>query len=109
MADGTDIYDLYRKSNDVALKEQDRYGETVIDGETRRYKRGATVREFTPWMVNILGENHPALDKMILGDDFVADWLNNATTRTDLNIPTTVQAWAMCTDKASVDAGTYVL
>lgn len=62
MAAGTDIYDLYRKSNDVALQKQERYGETIIDGEVRKYKRGATIRDFTPWMASILGENHPALD-----------------------------------------------
>lgn len=108
LAAGTDIYDLYRKSNDVAATEQMTYGETIIDGEKRTYKRGATVRDFTPWMAQILGENHPALDKVILGD-FVADWFNDNTTRADLNIPTTVQTWEMCTSKAAVDAGTYVL
>lgn len=107
MAYGTDIYDLYRHSNDVALSEEDRWEEQIVGGEVKRYKKGVSVREYTPWMTKVLGENHPALD-VTLGD-FVSTWFNNATTRADMNIPESVQAWEMCTDRAGVDAGTYML
>lgn len=62
-------------------------------------------------MIDILGKDHPSLDKPIAGLDggFVADWLNNETTRADLNIPTGVHAWEMCTDRSSVDKKTYIL
>ena len=89
------------------MKDEDRYGEAIVGGEVKRYKRGASVREYTPWLAGILGENHPALD-VILGDH-VSDWLNDNQTRTDMNIPNTTQAWEMCTSRASVDAGTYKL
>jgi hypothetical protein len=108
MAKGLDLYDLYRESNDVALKGEDRMGEAIVGGEVKRYKKGATVREYTPWMASILGDDHPSLDVKLFGD-FVSDWLNNATTRADLNIPEGVQAWEMCTDRAGVDAETYKL
>jgi len=104
-----DIYDLYRESNDVALAGKDRVmGESLVGGEIKTYKKSATYREYTPWMVDILGENHPALDKKMFGD-FVSDWMNNNVTRADLNIPESVHPWEMCSDCASVDAGTYLL
>jgi len=104
-----DIYDLYRESNDVALKGRDReMGEALVGGVKKTYKKGATYREHVPWMVDILGEDHPALEKT-MGTDFVADWLNNNVTRADLNIPETVHAWEECSDCAAVGAGTYLL
>jgi len=108
---GVDLYDLYRMSNDVALSKESQYGEAIVGGEVKKYKKSATVREYTPWLIDILGKDHPSLDKPIAGLDggFVADWLNNETTRADLNIPTTVHAWEMCTNRSSVDKGTYVL
>lgn len=83
-------------------------GETIIGGEKRTYQRGATYRQYTPWLADILGDDHPLLDTQMLGD-FVSDWLNNAATRADLNIPESTQVWEMCTDRAGVDAGTYKL
>lgn len=99
---------MYRETNDVALTGKDRIGSSIVGGEVKYYKKGATVREYTPWMVDILGDDHPSLDVNILGD-FVSDWLNNDTTRADLNIPVGTQAWEMCSDKAGVGAGTYKL
>jgi len=85
-------------------------GQSIVGGEVKTYKTGATVREYTPWMVDILGEDHPSLEKQIFGDGtFLAEWMNDNTTRTDLNIPTTVHAWEMCSACAAVDAGTYML
>lgn len=108
ISNGVDLYDLYRESNDIKLKGEDRMGSAMVGGELKTYKKGATVREYTPWMVDILGEDHPSLDKQIFGD-FVSDWLNTEATRADLNIPTGVHAWEMCSECAAVDAGTYKL
>lgn len=105
---GVDLYDLYRENNDVALKgKKPTIGEAWVGGEKKTYQRGATYRQYTPWLADIFGENE-SLDTQMLGD-FVSDWLNDNTTRADLNIPESVHAWEMCTDRAGVDAGTYKL
>jgi len=85
-------YDLYRL-NPVApklLTGEDRYAEVIIDGETKRYKRGRTMSEYTPWMKHLD-------DGRIVGDA-MSDYINSAAVRTALNIPTTVQAFTMCSD-----------
>jgi len=32
------------------LKEEDRYEETIVEGEVKRYKKGHTLKERTPWV-----------------------------------------------------------
>ena len=109
LAANLDIYDLYRESNDVALKGKAReMGESLVGGEIKTYKKSATYREYVPWMADVLGENHPSLDVKMFGD-FVSDWMNNNETRADLNIPESVHAWEMCSECAAVGAGTYLL
>jgi len=83
-------------------------GESIVGGEKKTYKKGFTVRRHTPWMVGILGEDHPSLDHVMYGD-FVSDWLNNNETRADLNIPESVHAWEECSSVASVGDNTYKL
>lgn len=107
IAVGLDLYDLYRESNDVALTGEARMGSSIVGGEVKTYKLGATVREYTPWMADILGDEHPSLDVKLFGT-FISTWLNNATTRADLNIPTGVHAWEMCTTRAAAGS-TYML
>lgn len=92
-------YDLYRPVYDLPVLEkqkelrENRYGTTVIDGEEKRYKRGYTMKEYTPWVKHLQMQENP----IILGD-FLTDYMNRADVRAAFNIPTTVQAWEMCSD-----------
>lgn len=45
-------YDLYRRviPGELLLSEEERKREVVIDGETKAYKLGRTVQEYTPWI-----------------------------------------------------------
>ena len=61
------MYDLYRKvypkdaDNDSAhkhLNSEDRIATVEIGGQNKTYKRGYTMKEYTPWLARLL-ENHP--------------------------------------------------
>ena len=67
-------YDLYRinwpSPLSVGDRHQERYGTTTIDGETRTYKRGYTMQEYTPWAQHLQHAEGPLLG------DFVSDYMN---------------------------------
>lgn len=91
------IYDLYRGViGDVSLRagSHDRYGETIIGGEKKYYKRGHTQQEYAKWLVHILGDSP---DAPVLGDQ-VTDYMNLPETRAAFNIPDSVQPWSDCTN-----------
>ena len=55
------IYDLYRKNYETDLlraHHPERFGETLIGGEKKTYKRGYTQAELTPWIKHLLKEPH---------------------------------------------------
>jgi hypothetical protein len=83
------LYDLFRTNYDGDVmtfkNENDRYKETIINGETRKYKRGHTVMERTPWLKQHVREDHPSY-RTILGDG-QSDYLNRADVRKALHIP----------------------
>ena len=81
-------YDIYRKVYDSALSEP--IGETVIDGETRYYKRGISMSEYTPWLKEFYGDSAPTIG------DSVADYLNREDVRKALHIPSSIQTWQGC-------------
>lgn len=93
LAGGLNWYDLFRRTypDDIALpllKDANRLGESIVDGETKTYVRGMTMKEYTPWAKHIpLSENDP-----VLGGAF-SDYLNRPDVRKALNIPTTLQGW----------------
>ena len=45
-------YDLYRNQSPLPTSKGERaeYGEVTIDGETKRYKRGLRMSDYTPWL-----------------------------------------------------------
>jgi hypothetical protein len=43
-------YDLYRVDASVVLKGEDRYGKVMIGGQEKKYRRGMTIGEYTPWL-----------------------------------------------------------
>jgi len=70
------------------------YGEVEIGGEVKRYKKGKTVGEYTPWLKEVKGENGQALgDYFIDNSAFLDDYVNSNETRAAMNIPDSVQAW----------------
>lgn len=95
---GLNWYDLYRNPVPTTtllkdVKGDKRYGTTMIGGEERKYKRGYTMSEYTPWAHWIKGDNQP-----ILGD-FVSDYMNQAATREAFNIPNSTPTWAECSSE----------
>ena len=91
-------YDLYRIPNPLgsgkkALKatDKERIGSVNIGGQEKTFKKGYTFAEYTPWI-----KNHPgSLSQHVYGDE-VTTYINQAETRTALNIPEDVQAYEEC-------------
>ena len=85
-------YDLYRPLLNYKSSAEDRLGTTVIDGEVKTYKKGMTMREYTPWAKHLFGESNEEDD--ILLNDFFTDYMNREDVRKAFNIPSEVQAWS---------------
>ena len=86
-------YDLYRINWPSSLSaETSRYGQTVIDGEIRTYKRGYTMQEYTPWA------KHLQHSTPFVYGDFLSDYMNNEATRKAFNIPSDAQTWSECSE-----------
>ncbi len=99
------VYDYFRPvydSNSLKLKAENRIGSVEIGGETKYYKRGHTVSEYTPWLKS---EHH---DRILLGD-FLTDYINREDVRKALNIPDSIQAWEDCSsiDYTALAKGSY--
>jgi serine carboxypeptidase-like clade 1 len=60
-----------------------------INGELRKYKRGYTIDQYTPWLKKF------ALQSPILGDG-MTDYVNRADVREAMNIPATIPSWESC-------------
>ena len=56
---GLNWYDLYRKNYPLGLRANDpeRYAEVEINGEIKKYRRGKTVEEYTPWAKHVKGDH----------------------------------------------------
>ena len=86
-------YDLYRHnwgSPFVTNSDSERYGTTVIDGETRTYKRGFTMQEYTPWAMHLQHAEGPTLGT------YVSDYMNQEEVRQAFNIPSSTPTWTTC-------------
>jgi serine carboxypeptidase-like clade 1 len=92
-------YDLYRPVYDngiIAAQAElkaNRYRTVTIDGHEKTYKRGMTMHEYTPWVKHLKATEDP----VIVGD-YLTDYMNRADVRTAFNIPSSVQAWEMCSE-----------
>lgn len=84
-------YDLFRKTypSDLnLLKDTNRLGQAIVNGEVKEYKRGMTMQEYTPWAKHILEhDNHPLLGAPM------SDYLNREDVRAALNIPPEMPGW----------------
>jgi hypothetical protein len=84
---GVNLYDLYRYNSPdhtpaghrpLVASSPERIGTTIINGEVRTYKRGYTMKEYTPWL-----KHHPMVMKNeIVYGDIVSDFLNDEKVRT---------------------------
>jgi carboxypeptidase C (cathepsin A) len=88
---GLNWYDLYRKAEAV-LSEEERVGTTVIDGEVRKYQRGYTHAEYTPWLKH---PHHQGGKQQVMGT-FLSDYLNRDDVRKALHIDDRIKTWEMC-------------
>ena len=76
-------------------QKSEEYGEAVVGGEVKKYKRSISLEQYTPWI-----RSSPVLHKLAAGVSFgdpMADYLNRADVRAALHIPISVQAWEGCT------------
>lgn len=84
-------YDLFRKTypNDLhALKSVNRLGESIVKGEVKKYTRGMTMKEYTPWAKRVVqSDNHPLLGAPM------SDYINREDVREALNIPAEMPGW----------------
>lgn len=66
-----------------------------MGGETKTFRRGVSLEQYTPWI-----KNNPLLHKLSAGiffGDALGDYLNRADVRAALHIPLDIQAWEGCT------------
>jgi len=83
---------LYRQvypDSPLILKEENRIGEVEINGEIKRYKRGFSIGEYTPWLKEV------STQSPILGD-YMTDYMNRADVRAALHIGPQAGAWEEC-------------
>jgi len=86
-------YDLYRPvypdSSKVLL--ENRNAEVEVDGEKKTYKRGKTLKEYTPWAHRSLLRD----DNIILGYS-LSDYINLDEVRKAMNIPSKLPGFDLC-------------
>jgi hypothetical protein len=97
-------YDLYRPvypgglgaSEKEAQKElrENRYGQSIVNGEVKTFKRGYTMSEYVPWAA-MPNENEP-----ILGDYFTT-YMNREDVRDAFHVPAELPAWEQCSSTLS--------
>ena len=82
-------YDLYQPAslNPVIATGEDRYREVVVDGKVRRYKRGRTMSEYTPWMKHV--------DNGALKGELLSDYMNDSKVKKALNVDDAID-FEMC-------------
>lgn len=99
-ARGLNWYDLYRAAPSDGLMSNDpeRWGTTVINGVEKKYKRGYTFSEYTPWL-----KHHPAtlMAQAGMAEPVAAknltDWMNQDAVKAALHVGDVVtEPWEMC-------------
>lgn len=80
----------------LTAKQSNRYGESVVNGEIKTYKRGMPFDEYTPWFRKSTNRLLESQQNIVLDEYEIADYLNREDVRLALNIPHTIQAWENC-------------
>lgn len=76
------------------MTEQERWISTMVNGEEKRYKRGVAYSQ--------MGSRAAKQSmKQAVRNDFMADYINNQTLRTNLHIPSGFPAWSDCSSEVS--------
>lgn len=91
LTSGLNWYDLYQNAGMNPLSSRE--GVAMVNGVEKRYKRGMTQREYTPWVKHFgIGDGYS------VSNGFLSDYVNNETVRSTLHIPEYAPAWEMCWD-----------
>lgn len=97
-------YDLYKPANTPLagkpMTAEDRIGYTMVNGKNVTYKRGMTMREYTPWLAKYNPED-PQLD--MVTNDVLSDYLNWKDTKNALHIPSYAPTWSACNEDIDYD------
>lgn len=65
----------------------------MVNGEKKVYKAGKTVAEYTPWLRHHIKAHH-----IVYGDP-LSTYINDADVRKAMNIPDSLPAFQLCSDK----------
>lgn len=84
---------MRRRLQDTQTDKESLYGEAIVGGEVKRYKRGVRLEQYTPWVKKNKLLSAAAAELKIPGGDPMTDYLNRADVRSALHIPISVQAW----------------
>jgi len=80
------------------------HGLTKISGDVRKYKRGATTYDYTPWVESPSDDSNGPIPPCLFGTP-VSDYLNRADIRELLYIPEYLQTWELCTGNINYSRG----
>ena len=87
-------------SEKFQMYESKEMGLSKVGNELKAYKKGYTSQEYTPWLYRHFGDEEKKrlldLPPCTFGIPLI-DYFNREDVRSLLHIPTTVQAWDMCT------------
>jgi carboxypeptidase C (cathepsin A) len=92
--DGLNWYDLYRHVYPPDNRDR-KFGVSIVDGVAKHYKKGMTMKEYTPWAKHI--QNSKSADAVM--NDYLSDYVNNASMREALHIPSFAPSWEQCSSK----------
>lgn len=90
-------YDLFRTEvpKGKLLKDINREGSVMINGEEKTYTRGFTMQEYTPWAKHLLTDTPHVLGAGL------SDYVNSKEVRAALHIPDSVGGWNQCSNGKS--------
>jgi len=79
------------------MTDEERMGSVIIGGEEKRYRRGRTKAEYTPWLPRTATDGQ--LYDMHVEADYLTDYVNRADVRKAFHIPDFAPAWEQCSSK----------
>ena len=81
----------------MLLKDVNRLGSAMVDGEEKTYVRGYTMKEYMPWSKIVKDSpHHPLLGAAM------SDYINREDVRAALNIPKELAGWSNCVSDPDV-------
>lgn len=80
--------------------DDEKYGYAQVGNTLKKYKKYATIKDYTPWLVKknpILAEGLGELPPCTFGEPII-EFLNKGSTRMQLHIPEIAPSWNLCSD-----------